>query len=324
MRSPSRWIIAPAMMLALAGGLRAQEPAEAPKDLLKRAMDQTGGTKGFHIAMSLDISFGSEEMPAMAFTGTSTVVNPDFIHSEMEFAGMMMETYTKDGKTAVMNPMTQEWTTPEEMGGMMPSTALINPVEQFKKMLPFLQAAAFEADEKVGDAECRVVTFSVSGEGLKDVLGEQAEMMNVDLSTAKMTHRVWIGKTDSLVRKIALNATMTLPQMPGMSGEDADEDGDEGDELTDEHPKKDAPKKDDPKKETPPAANGGGKEEKKPAETDKLEGHALTLAGTFSFTDYDKNLDISPPAEVREKLGLPKEKESGDAKPAEGGDAKKK
>lgn len=297
----------------LAGAVRAQDLSA--KDLFLKGADNAKNSKGYHVSMEFEVTMGEGGM-TMPFSGTSTLVNPDFTHSEMEFGGMIIETYSK-GETAVMkNPMTDEWTSPDEMGGMMPSGALVSPMEQLRKMEKYLDSAKFEADDKVNGDECKVVSFSPPGEALKEVLGDRLSMMQIDLSKAKVMYKIWIDKASTMIRKVALDAQMSMPGgmpgMPGADGESPDGRDDEGDDLSDEGDgkPKDNKKDGDKPKEGDKGDEGG--------EDEGSSEQEISLTGSFNLTDYDKNLDIEIPDAVREKLGMPTlgggEKKDGDKK----------
>ena len=181
------------------GKLKGKNP-KAALAMAKKGMKKAGG---YHVKLKVAARDQNLEYTCM--------VRAKEVLAKLEGAA---EVYAKQHKYAAKNDA-GEYVRPSEIGGEAggSAAAAVNPQMVLLELLKSKPAAKWEADEALEEIECKVLT----AEAPEKIKKMQVEMMvvkikeakqyglhkRVDAKKSKSTYRVWIGKKDARIYKIA-------------------------------------------------------------------------------------------------------------------------
>lgn len=149
------------------------------------------------------------------------------------------------------------------------------PSEQWEILKEYLEDAEFSGKETLKDKECQVVKVSIKLEGLIKML-KKLNISRAGEETPVSSYKIWIGEKDSFIYK--LFSSMEIPH---------------------------GTKKKEPKEEGPPGVSSAPPEK----EGHKHQELTRSIINEIDFFDYNKDIDIKIPAEVKKLLENGEEKE---------------
>lgn len=195
-------VVVTALALVAAGDDGA---AKGVREAIAKVRDQKGCRVEFSSAMTLPAS------DAMTMKGTAIMVNPDILYLDFTGSGEQKIKILRKGKKALQwHPVLEEWLDPlmvegegQSGGGIYDMNAVM---ETLSKNLGEVKEGG---DGKVGKSECRKMSMTFSGDGIRKIMAEQdldPDTVQWDRSTADVT--LWIGKADGLVHRFSVAATV--------------------------------------------------------------------------------------------------------------------
>lgn len=201
-------------------------PKDPPKALLQKAVKLSTAQEGYHFRLK------SVSAAAQAAGGKGGNLDGKglfkkaggYAHLEDATAGEM---WFKGRKIMIKQPGEDKWKSPDSLGpmGSMLSRMIRTPNEIAEDMLKVAGTAKMEADEKVDEIDCWVVSAVGDKDAVKEYIKGQLEKMEgfgklaagaFDTDKGEISYKAWIGKDDGLIYRIE-NKSM-IPTKPGGGG----------------------------------------------------------------------------------------------------------